>query len=272
MTKKDKENLIKAAHAGGAVLKKYFGKTLNLVQKSTIVDFQTEADLGSEKAILTILKKEFPKYNTHSEEGGKFHNGSDYTFVIDPLDGTNNFVLGIPNFCVSIALFHKERAIAGIIYQPLLDQTYFAELGKGAKLNGKKIKVSKLTQLNKISIAYTGGYLTSHDRFRSMLNNLMKLEQKRILFNWCPTFDCCLVASGKIESLVSDYGLELHDFGAGKLIAQEAGAQVIDMKDGKKEANYKNDGFIISNNSKNNNYIFNNAVKLAQKGRVLKHN
>ena len=100
-----KETLIEAAHAGGEILKKYFGQTLNLIEKSTASDFKTEADIGSERAILTILRNKFPKYNIHSEEEGKFDNGSEYTIIVDPLDGTNNFVLGIPNFSL-----HKSRS------------------------------------------------------------------------------------------------------------------------------------------------------------------
>ncbi len=101
---------------------------------ANIGDFQTEADLESEKRILSILKTEFPKYNIYSEEDGKFYHDSEYTFVIDPLDGTNNFVMGIPNFSVSIALFCKNEAIAGVVYQPILDQTYSALKGKGSFL------------------------------------------------------------------------------------------------------------------------------------------
>src|SRR3989344_752859 len=112
MKDSDVKNLIKAAHAGGEILRKYFGKTLNPIEKSTLWDFQTEADVGSEKAILKILRRSFPKYNIHAEEEGKTDNGSEFTIVIDPLDGTNNFVLGIPNFSVSIAVLHKNKAVA----------------------------------------------------------------------------------------------------------------------------------------------------------------
>lgn len=261
---KDLQILIKAAQAGGKVLREYFGRTLKPVEKSTLWDFQTEADLKSEKSILAILKKEFPKYNIHSEEEGKFNNSSEYTLVIDPLDGTNNFVLGIPNFSVSIALFHKNEAIIGVVYQPILNQTYYAIKGKGAFLNGKKIKVNNITNSKKITIAYGCGYKTKRDYLAKIMHTLLNSDHKRILLNWSPAYEYCLLACGRIELVVSD-GLELYDYGAGKLIAKEAGAHVVDFT-GKKEKDYSNKNFIISNTDEINNYVF-NIIKPLQKNK-----
>lgn len=250
---KDKDNLIRAAHAGGIILKKLFGKTLNIKEKSTSWDFQTEADLGSEKTILKILKSAFPKYNIHSEEKGKFHNNSDYTLIIDPLDGTNNFVIGIPNFSVSIALFYKNEAIAGVVYQPILDQTYFAQKNKGAYLNGKKIRVNNIINPNKITIAHNCGYGINRNYYSKIMSTLRSEKHNRILTNWSPAYDFCLLASGKIESLIT-YNSEIYDFAAGKLIAKEAGAKIIDLN-GKKESDFRNNKFITSNNKKINKHI-----------------
>ncbi|MEK7190329.1 MAG: inositol monophosphatase [Patescibacteria group bacterium] len=264
MTKKDKENLIKAAWAGGEVLKKFFGKTLHPKEKSTLWDFQTEADLGSEKTILKILKAKFPKYNINSEEAGKIDNKSEYTLVIDPLDGTNNFVLGIPNFSVSIALFYKNKAVAGVIYQPILNQTYFAEKGAGAFLNNTKIRVNNIANEKKITIAYNCHYQTQRSHLSKTMSNLINSNHKRILLGWSPAYEYCLLASGKIESVVTD-DIEIHDYAAGKLIAQEAGAKIIDLT-GKKETDHSNSKFIISNNDKINKYIL-KIIKPLQKGR-----
>lgn len=261
---KDFKILIKVAHAGGKVLREYFGKVLKPVEKSTLWDFQTEADLESEKSILAILKTKFPKYNIYSEEEGKIDNDSDYTFVIDPLDGTNNFVLGIPNFSVSVALFHKSEAIVGVVYQPILDQTYYAIKGKGAFLNGKKIKVNNVINSEKITIAYGCGYKTKRNYIAKIVGSLINSDHKRIITNWSVAHDYCLLACGKIESVISD-GMELYDYGAGKLIAKEAGAQVVDFT-GKKEIDYTNNGFVISNTSEINNYVF-NIIKPLQKRR-----
>ncbi len=249
MENKIKTTLIKAARAGGAVLIKYFGKALNPVEKSTVWDFQTEADVGSEKEILKILRREFPNYNIHAEETGKIDNGAEFTFVIDPLDGTNNFVLGIPNFTVSIALLNKKEAVAGIVYQPILNQVYYAEKGKGAYLNNKKIKVSRITDSKKMTIAYNCGYKNSRNRVKDVLSHLTASNHKRILVNWSPAYDYCLLASGKIEAMLSDAGTELYDFGAGKLIALEAGGKIYNHRGGK-DTDFRNDKFVLSNNNK----------------------
>ena len=264
MTKKYKKNLIKAARAGGKILKKYFGKALNITEKSTLWDFQTKADLNSEKAILKILKTEFPTSNIYSEEKGKINNKSHYTIVVDPLDGTNNFVMGIPSFCISIAILKNNEAVAGVLYQPILNQVYYAEKGKGAFLNDKKIKVNNITNRKKLTIAYNCGYLTKRNYIAELTKVLVNADHKRILRNWCPTESLYLLASGKIESVIGDRN-EIYDFAAGKLIAMEAGAKIIDLK-GNKDTNYINDKFIISNHEQTNKYIF-SIIKLLQKMR-----
>jgi len=111
ISKDELDNIILAAKAGGTVISGLFEDDLDIKQKDSVADVVTQADVGSEKEILSHLYKSFPTYNIHSEEDGKSDNGSERTFVIDPLDGTNNFVLGIPNFTVSIALFDGNGII-----------------------------------------------------------------------------------------------------------------------------------------------------------------
>lgn len=254
MKNKDIDNLIKAAHAGGKVLRKYFGKTLKPVVKSAPWDFQTEADLGSEKAILKILRKAFPTYNILAEEEGETDNGSDFTLVIDPLDGTNNFLLGIPNFSVSIGLLRKNQPMAGAIYIPMTDQMFFAENGRGAYLNGKRIKVSPVTDKSNITYAYACGYRTDRKYLVKVISALITAPHKRLALNWSMASDYCLLASGKIEAVITDPGCPLYDYAAGKLIALEAGAVLTDLN-GKKEKDYTNDNFLLSNNKTIHNYV-----------------
>lgn len=263
--KKDLKILIKAAHAGGKVLRKYFGQSMQLVEKSIIGDFQTKADLESEKAILSILKKNFSKYNIHSEENGKIDNDSDYTFVVDPLDGTNNFVLGVPTFSVSVGLFYKDEAIAGVVYQPIINETFSALKGKGAFLNGKKIKVNNVVDTKKLTIIYICGYKVDRNYLGNIMKSFYLTPHKRIINNWSAAFEYCMLAAGRIESVVTD-DPELHDFAAGKLIALEAGAKLIDFQ-GNKESTYTNTKFILSNTDRTNKYIL-NIIKLLQKNKI----
>jgi len=217
------ETIIRAARAGGNVLRMYFGQSLETTQKSHASDFRTKADLESERVILDILTAEYPSYNILSEEFGEIKNGSEYTFVVDPLDGTNNFVLGIPNFSVSIGLMCEGKSIAGVIYVPVVDHVYYAEIGGGAFQDGKRLSVSTETSLPKSTIANCNGYATYVENEIGLTKVLYRKDVKRITVNWCLTFDMCLLSAGRTEGMIVD-GLSLHDFAAGKVIAREAGA------------------------------------------------
>lgn len=240
--------IIKAAEKGGQVLKQYFGKSLKLVEKSTTTDFQTKADLESEAVILKILSKQFPDYNIFSEEKGSIDKKSEYTFIIDPMDGSYNFILGIPNFSVSIALLKEREILFSAVYNPILNQTYFAEKGKGAFFDNKRLRVNKEKDIKRAKIVYTCNYIHSREYEINLIKELNEKEVKRILTNWSPALDFCLLASGKIEAVIN-HDNEIYDYIAGKLIAKEAGALITDFK-GRKETNNKNSIFLASNGTK----------------------
>lgn len=256
---KEFEKIIEAAKAGGEVIKNYFGQSLDIVGKTTPADFRTKADLESEAAILKILEHEFPNYNIFSEECGEINKNSDYTFIIDPLDGTNNFVLGIPNFGVGIGLMHKDETIFGVIYQPILGNAYYAEKGKGAYLDGKKLEVNKEADLKNSVISFVIHYDCPIEYETHSWSDL-KSSCERVLANWSCLIDCCLLASGKMEAVLMKDIYTLYDFIPGKLIAREAGALITDL-DGNPETNDKNTNFLITNGTG----IHNEIIKIAQK-------
>lgn len=244
ISKKYKE-LLDIAVGAGDITKKYFGKNLKTSTKETPADLRTKADLESEQYILRRIKKAFPDYNIYAEESGTVDNDSDYLFVIDPIDGTNNFVLGIPNFSVSIALLKNDKIIFGVVYNPMLDNIYYAELDKGAFLNGKKISVNNQSKISQSTVSYACGYINSKNYSKKIIGNLDSLGVKRRIENWVPSLDLCLLASGKIEALINNKN-DIYDFAAGKIIAREAGAIITDFY-GKKELEDLNDQFLISN-------------------------
>jgi myo-inositol-1(or 4)-monophosphatase len=246
--KEEYKEIIRAAKAGGEVVRKYFGKTLALEGKSTPADFRTKADLGSEKAVLDILQKKFPKYNILSEEVGEINKNSEYTFVIDPLDGTNNFSLGIPNFTTGIGLMKGGETIFGVVYAPVLKSVYFAEKGKGAYSNNKKIHVNNESELKKSTVSYVGSYACPYSHTPEVVAKFYNNGAKRLLSSWSVLFDMCLIASGKIEAAIV-CGPEIYDFIPAKLIAKEAGALVTDL-DGEKAVKDKDVTFLVSNGSK----------------------
>ncbi len=188
--------MIDAAHAGGGALRQYFGAELDVVEKSNASDYCTTADLEAEKAILGILKKSFPEYNFFSEEQGPDYKKSDYTFLIDPLDGTNNFVLGVPYFSTSIALTEWNTTRFGVVHHPLLNLTYHGTKGEGSYLQSKKMQVSPETDIERSTIAYAYGYSVDTERAIKLLNCLKRKEVKRTLVHWSPALDFCALAAG----------------------------------------------------------------------------
>jgi myo-inositol-1(or 4)-monophosphatase len=139
---------------GGEVLRGYFGKLVHPRQKEAASSVVCDADLDSEGRILRHIHSRFPGHNTIAEESGRVWRGSEYTWVIDPLDGTSNFVSGIPWFGVQIALLRGTEPILGAMYLPLEDTLYFAEAGHGAYRNGKKVRVTAETDLQRVLCAF----------------------------------------------------------------------------------------------------------------------
>lgn len=223
------DQIISAIKAGGDVVKKYFNEALLTEEKSTAGDFRTKADTESEQAIIAVLQQAFPEHNIYAEESGQIDNKSEYTFVIDPLDGTSNFVLGIPDFAISIGLLQKDEVIMGVIYNPILDQLYSAAKGKGAYLNGRPIHVNSEADITKATISYTCGYNTKREYSDAVKGKLRDLSVKRILDTWAPAYDYCLLASGRLEAVISKEG-DLEDYVAAKIIVAEAGGRISDFQ------------------------------------------
>lgn len=240
------KKIIKGAKKGGKVLRCFFGKSIEIEEKTLFANFRTEADLRSESAILKSLQKDFPDFNFLSEERGLIGNHSDYTFVIDPLDGTTNFILGIPNFSVSIGLFKDKEIIAGVVLNPILNHFYWAVSGKGAFLNGTKISISRKRILKNAIIGYDcdyGHYLERY--FRNFLKKMEDEQVGRVLVNMSPALDLCRLAAGKIDGYINNKN-EIYDFAAGKLIAKEAGALITDFNN-KNEIDMHNNAFVATN-------------------------
>ncbi|MCF7916727.1 MAG: inositol monophosphatase [Candidatus Omnitrophica bacterium] len=222
-----KQVAIKAARQAGEIHKKYFEGDTQTKEKSSSFDLITIADTESEKAIVDIIKQKFPDHNILAEEGRYAKTDSEYCWVIDPLDGTNNFSFGIPLFCVSIALVKKDQTILGVVYDVMRDELFFAKSGKGAYLNDKRIKVSDVNRLDK-SLLITGFY---YDRGKDMISNLEAIKfffQKRVIGIrrlGAAALDLCYVASGRATGFW-EFKLSPWDFAAGKLLIEEAGGKV----------------------------------------------
>ncbi len=237
-----KQIAIKAAKEAGKIHLRYFGKYIRKEKKKGNSYF-TKADIESSVKIKDIITSHFPEHSIIDEELGKDKKNSDYRWIVDPLDGTHNFMIGNPIFGVSIALEHKKEIILGVVYMPTLNRLYYAEKGKGAYCNGKRIKVNNEKKLRN-SIAIFDSKL--RDKAKIKLNILEKIAKVvwRIRIYGAAIYHNLLVAEGKV-GLNIDFNSNPWDHSAALLIVEEAGGKVTTLK-GKKWNAYTKD-YIASN-------------------------
>ena len=238
---KEKKIALLAASQAGKVLLKYYGKKEGVKQKSN-KSLVAAADLEANKAIIKIIKQHFPKHSILSEETGLEDNNSDCKWVIDPLDGTHNFLHQIPFFGTSIALEYKGKVVLGVLHFPILGLTAISEKGKGAFLNGKEIKVSGKSDLDHSFVLVEFSYA----KRREKIGFLEKLIHKTIdVRNFgCATYNLVLIACGRAEGYVVLTTNEW-DVAAGILLVEEAGGRVTDLHGKTRNPNQKQ--FVISN-------------------------
>lgn len=240
---------IKAARQAGKIHKRYFQSGFEVRTKSASFDLLTVADIEAEKAVTSLIKKHFPKHNFLAEENTYDKTDSQYTWVIDPLDGTSNFVSGLPIFCASVALVRKNEVIAAAVYDATRDELFCAQKHKGAFLNGKRIRVNNVDTFTK-SLLITGFY---YSRGKEMLETLEAIKMfllKRIIGLrrlGAAALDLCYVASGRASGYW-EFELSPWDFAAGKLIIEEAGGRVTGKR-GEKVIPAKK-SFIVASNAK----------------------
>lgn len=213
------QTAIFAAKAAGNFSKNYFQKTQQLFYKEQEEVF-TQTDVQTEALIKDVIRKEFPKHNILGEETGLTKESkSDYTWIIDPIDGSENFTRGIYLYGISIALAIKNEVKIATVFNPLTNELFSAEKGKGAFLNGKPISVSQRSELSKAVIYGTELY-KSKEYLKPLFD---KVKNLRITSS--SAYETCLVACGRIEGFVK---VTTHPWGfaAANLIVEEAGGQV----------------------------------------------
>ncbi len=208
--------MIKASEKASKILIRDFGEVENLqVSKKGPKDFVTNSDLKTEKIIIEELKKARPHYSVLSEENGYSENKDlKNTWIIDPIDGTVNFLHGIPHFAISIALKTNNEIVSGLIYDPIKDEIFFAEKDNGAYFNNHRIRVSKKDNLNEC-LFVTGG----------KMKNEPDIPLRK---SGCAALDLAYIASGRYDGYFQD-GLNLWDIAAGIILIKEAGGIINDI-------------------------------------------
>lgn len=224
---------IEAARAAGNIIVRSMNRldTVKITEKSPN-DYVTEVDQRVEKEIIGIIKKAYPSHAIIGEEGGEIA-GNDFQWIIDPIDGTRNFIHGFPHFAVSIGVMHKNKIEYGVIYDPVLQELFVAARGKGAQLNERRIRVAQRKDLAECLLG-TGFAYRHIDK-----DNKVPTKILRSVLPLCgdirragaATLDFAYVACGRLDGFW-EFGLHLWDIAAGILLVKEAGGMVSDPNGG----------------------------------------
>jgi myo-inositol-1(or 4)-monophosphatase len=225
-----KNILQKAAREAGQLMKERFNSGFRIDNKDGVNDLVTEVDHASEKLIMDIIRTEFPDHFILSEEVGEIKMDSAYKWIIDPIDGTVNYANGIPICCVSIGVEHEGKMVLGAVYNPFIDEFFFAEKGAGAFMNEKRIRVSEKDSVSH-SCLVTGFPYTYLDSQNGPLEVFSRLIRKGIPVRrlGSAAIDLCWVAAGRFDGFY-EHKLNAWDSAAGFLLVEEAGGKVTDFE------------------------------------------
>lgn len=238
---------IRAARNAGEIIQR---STENLnqlsINKKSKNDFVSEVDKMAEQEVIKVIKSAYPDHGILAEESGK-HHGNDFTWIIDPLDGTTNFLHGYPQYAVSIALKHKNKIEVAVVYDPLHDDLFTAENGRGATLNNRRIRVSRQTDLNSalIGTGFPFKYPEHLDAYVKMFKPI-NLNTAGIRRAGSAALDLAYLATGRLDGFW-EIGLKPWDMAAGILLVQEAGGVLTDFSF---NTHYLQSGNLIAGNPK----------------------
>jgi myo-inositol-1(or 4)-monophosphatase len=232
---------VRAARRAGDVMIRY----LNQLEALEVTDkgrneFVTEVDHRAEQAIVEIIRDFYPHHAILAEERGQ-QGHHDFEWIIDPLDGTTNFIHGFPVFAVSIAVRHKDQLEHAVVYDPLRQEIFSATRGQGALLDGRRIRVSRRLRLQEALIATGFPYRRVEDDidgYLAMLKTIME-QTAGIRRPGSAALDLCYVAAGRVDGFW-ELGLNIWDIAAGALLIREAGGRISDFEGG--------DGYLDSGN------------------------
>ncbi len=220
-----------AAREAGQLLRENLGKVKEIEYK-TKNSLVTEVDRLSENLIVKLIRANFPSHDIFAEEAGRISNKSSHVWIIDPLDGTTNYAHTYPCFAISIALEVEGAIRLGVVYDPIRDEFFSAELGQGAYLNGNSFKVSKASRIEE-SLLCTG---FTHEDEWMVDENLRHFENfirraQAVRRDGSAALDLCYVACGRYDGFW-ELGLHSWDTAAGSLIVKEAGGKITDFSGG----------------------------------------
>ena len=226
---KARDILHSALRTSGDTLMSHLGKTSAATVKESISSVVTEADLASEKVILEILLDTPESYNIITEESGYMDNGSEFTWVVDPLDGTSNFAAGLPWFGIIIALFYKDIPVLGGMYLPVDKDIYITEQDEGSWKNGEALRISSSPKLEEHLVAYSFDFSDTPGKTESEMEILRKLSKKvRNIRSTNSLVDFCYLTDGRLGAALNQT-TRIWDIAVPWLMIREAGGTVTDI-------------------------------------------
>ncbi|MFZ9661926.1 MAG: inositol monophosphatase family protein [Chitinophagaceae bacterium] len=225
-----KSTLLRAAQESGQLIKEMSTRSFSISNKEGVNNLVTEVDHASEKLIIDIIRKDFPNHFILTEESGALVQDSTYKWIIDPIDGTVNFANGIPLCCVSIGVEKDGEVIFGVVYNPFMNEFFYAEKNAGAFLNDKPISVSSKSSVL-TSCLVTGFPYTYIDHSNGPLEVFSRFIRKGIPVRrlGSAAIDLCWVAMGRFDGFF-EHSLNPWDSAAGFLMVNESGGMVTDFK------------------------------------------
>lgn len=211
---------LEAAQVAGSCLRNAFGESPYTRVKAP-AELVTDADIAAEQVALAILDESYPHHCVVAEESGTRDTGSPWTWYLDPLDGTTNFVTGNPYFAISIALAHRGEVVLGVVHNPITGETYTATRGNGAFLDGHPLRTAATASVAEAVVA------TDLGNGPAVTAALLR-TCRAVVVNRAPALDLCTIARGRLDA-IADVGTTPEDHAAGSLVLTEAGGRVRDF-------------------------------------------
>lgn len=239
---------VTAARQAGDIIMRYHNQTEHLeIMAKSASEYFTEVDIKAEQIIINTIRKAYPEHGIIAEESGVVNPDAETVWIIDPLDGTTNFIHNFPFFSVSIAVRIKNRIEHGVVYDPLRHECFMASRGYGARLNDRRIRVSRQTKLSE-SLLGTGIPVRNTTYADQYLPTLQALFGKcaSVRRTGSAALDLAYVAAGRLDGFW-EFGLRPWDIAAGCLLITEAGGLVSDLSGGE---NYMKEGHVVAGTPK----------------------
>ncbi|WP_028610890.1 inositol monophosphatase family protein [Paenibacillus harenae] len=252
-----RETAIAAAYEAGRLTRERFGTIYGYEEKDDHGDIVTEVDHLAESIILQKIERVFPEHRIRSEEFGENETQSDWLWLVDPLDGTNNFAVGLPIFGISITLLHLQIPVLAVIYEPMTDRLYVSAAGEGTLCNSKPVRIDRVQakELTKARVGWIQGHAVQNEPRAVKLRHYIDVNTKRMMRLWAPTLQWCMLARGDLDGIIV-YNSEGEDLYSGLLMVKESGGIVIDYE-GNPFIGMRKQPYLIACRSQHKDYFMN---------------